>query len=71
MSFIIPVEGSDDRFILSMGKEIVSVKWDGISSSVSEIEKIAEVQKHLPDNKFNDGKTDPTGKVWAGKHNLV
>lgn len=71
MGFIIPVEGSDDRFVISMGREIVSVKWDGVSTSVSEIEKIAEVDTNLDGNRVNDGKADPTGKLWAGSKNNV
>lgn len=29
-------------------------------------ELIAEPEKHLPDNRFNDGKCDPAGRFWAG-----
>lgn len=27
---------------------------------------ISNPEKHLPDNRFNDGKCDPTGRFWAG-----
>ena len=30
------------------------------------IQFISEVETHLPDNRFNDGKCDPAGRFWAG-----
>ncbi len=30
------------------------------------ITKITDPESHLPDNRFNDGKCDPSGRFWAG-----
>jgi sugar lactone lactonase YvrE len=30
------------------------------------IERIAEPEPHLPGNRFNDGRADPGGRLWAG-----
>jgi sugar lactone lactonase YvrE len=30
------------------------------------IELLVPVEQHLPDNRFNDGEVDPTGRFWAG-----
>ena len=30
------------------------------------LEMLAEPEAHLPGNRFNDGKCDPTGRFWAG-----
>ncbi|KAF2879805.1 hypothetical protein ILUMI_26332 [Ignelater luminosus] len=68
VSFIIPVEGEADQFVISINREVHLITWDGVSETVTKIRKIAEVDDQ-PDaqiNKFNDGKTDPTGKLWAG-----
>ncbi len=32
---------------------------------------IADPEKDLPDNRFNDGKCDPAGRFWAGTMSLV
>ena len=31
-----------------------------------EVEEIAMVESHIPNNRFNDGKCDPVGRFWAG-----
>jgi len=68
VSFIIPVEGSKDRFLISMDRELVVITWDGVSPQVSKLEKIAEVENRpgVDGNRFNDGKADPTGRLWTG-----
>lgn len=35
------------------------------------LEKIGSVDARLPNNRFNDGKCDPTGNFWAGTMNSV
>lgn len=68
MSMIIPVEGTSDKFLISIGRKLVIVTWDGVSSKVSDVEPIVEVDKEdgVNTNRFNDGKTDPSGRLWAG-----
>lgn len=69
MSLIIPVKGQKDKFLISIGRELAVVAWDGESEKVSKIEKLYEVDNtpETSDNRFNDGKCDPTGRLWAGK----
>ncbi|EFA03134.2 regucalcin [Tribolium castaneum] len=64
-SFIIPVEGAKDQFVISLNNELVIILWDGESDSAKIVEKLASV-----DNKFNDAKCDSTGRLWAGGHTL-
>ncbi|XP_018333457.1 regucalcin [Agrilus planipennis] len=64
VSLIIPVEGKQNYYVISIGNELVLIVWDGTSNKVTKLEKLVGV----PDNqvRFNDGKADPTGRLWAG-----
>lgn len=66
VSFIIPVEGQTDQFVISRGREITLISWDGESESISVIKTLYEVDDQYPGNVFNDGKCDPSGRLWAG-----
>lgn len=72
VSLIVPVEGTTDKFVISIGRKLVIVTWDGVSPKVSNIEPLVEVDKEegLTTNRFNDGKTDPSGRLWAGTMGL-
>ncbi|ENN81654.1 hypothetical protein YQE_01952, partial [Dendroctonus ponderosae] len=65
VSFIIPVKGQRNRFVISLEREICVITWDGISERPSKIEKLAEVDQDTQ-NRINDGKCDPRGRLWAG-----
>lgn len=68
MSLVVPVEGTTDQFVVSLDRELAVVTWDGVSEKASSIKKIAEID-NVPDtldNRFNDGKCDPSGRLWAG-----
>lgn len=69
VSLIIPVKGQKNKFLISIGREIAIVTWDGESERVSKIEKVYEVDDtpDTSDNRFNDGKCDSSGRLWAGK----
>ncbi|KAG5887000.1 hypothetical protein JTB14_024216 [Gonioctena quinquepunctata] len=65
VSIIIPIKGKKDQFLVTLDKSVASITWDGVSSTVSNITKLYEVDHEAP-NVFNDGKCDPTGRLWAG-----
>ncbi|RZC37252.1 SGL domain containing protein [Asbolus verrucosus] len=68
VSIIIPVEGEKNKFVISLGRRLATIKWDGESKQVSDITTIGEVDDD-PDtlgNRFNDGKCDPHGTLWVG-----
>ncbi|CAG9833817.1 unnamed protein product [Diabrotica balteata] len=68
ISLILPVRGQKDRFVVSVNRTLVIVTWDGVSDIVTNVEKIIEVdtETELISNRFNDGKCDPSGRIWAG-----
>ncbi|KAF5277414.1 hypothetical protein FQA39_LY06227 [Lamprigera yunnana] len=67
-SFIIPVKDSADRFIVSLGRSVVIMTWDGVSSSPDNIEELATLDESSDkvNTRINDGKADPLGNLWAG-----
>lgn len=66
MSIIIPVKGKTDQFVITYGREIALITWDGESEKVASLEKLYEVDENT-DNVFNDGKCDASGRLWAGR----
>jgi sugar lactone lactonase YvrE len=38
----------------------------GLDLETGQVEIVADPEKHLPGNRFNDGKCDPAGRFWAG-----
>lgn len=54
--------------ISNNGHYIAAMK-DGfgfVNRKTGEIEMVANPEKELPENRFNDGKCDPAGRFWAG-----
>lgn len=48
-----------------MERDLVLITWDGVSSKPTKIEKLLEVDQGTS-NVFNDGKADPSGRLWIG-----
>ncbi|MCI0488739.1 MAG: SMP-30/gluconolactonase/LRE family protein, partial [Blastocatellia bacterium] len=50
------------------GGLILAIKsgFAALDLDTGEITPIADVESHLPGNRFNDGKCDPAGRFWAG-----
>ncbi|KAK5650277.1 hypothetical protein RI129_001306 [Pyrocoelia pectoralis] len=67
-SLIIPVNGSSNRYVITQDREIAILTWDGVSPTPTSIETIAVVDNGpgLQNNRFNDGKADHLGNLWAG-----
>ncbi|KAJ8973403.1 hypothetical protein NQ317_006469 [Molorchus minor] len=68
VTLIIPVKGEKNKFLISIGRELAVVTWDGESEKVSNTQKLYEVDNkpETIDNRFNDGKCDSSGRLWAG-----
>jgi len=66
VSVIIPVQGKKDQFVISLDSQLVLVQWDGVSDKVSKTETLLEVDQDQHEHVLNDGKCDPTGRLWIG-----
>ncbi|KAF2887491.1 hypothetical protein ILUMI_18682 [Ignelater luminosus] len=64
----VETQSKPNQFVTAIDREFHLITWDGISDTVSNLQKIAEVdnQPGLEGNRINDGKADPTGRLWAG-----
>lgn len=68
MGLVIPVQGTEDQFLVAIGRKLVIVTWDGVSKKISRREELVEVENEpeVVNNRFNDGKADPIGRLWVG-----
>jgi gluconolactonase len=66
VSFIIPVDGTSDQFLIGVGKKLLVIQWDGKSGEAKPLNIVAEVESDMPENRFNDAKCDPAGRFYGG-----
>lgn len=68
VSLIIPVEGAKNKFVITIDRKLALITWDGVSQNVSSTEILGQVENEpeAEGSRFNDGKTDPTGRLWLG-----
>lgn len=68
VGFAVPVEGRPNVFVAGLKKRVVLVTWDGRSEIPELVENLFEVQRDVDIDllRINDGKADPSGRVWAG-----
>jgi sugar lactone lactonase YvrE len=68
VSFVIPLEGTTDKFVIAVGRKVAILTWDGESSTPADVKYVSSVdnEKEIQNNRLNDGKADPSGRLWAG-----
>lgn len=65
-SFIIPVRGRSNEFVVGDGTRLVLITWNGIADKAKTLKVIADLGDTEKTNRFNDGKADPKGRLFAG-----
>lgn len=68
VSFIIPVAGTSDEFAVGIVHRVGVIRWDGKSSKAKLIRIASEIEQcpEYQNNRLNDGKGDPYGRLFAG-----
>ncbi|XP_021959047.1 regucalcin [Folsomia candida] len=66
VSLVIPVEGENNRFVISNGHDLQFMVWDGISPEPTSLTTFASVEPEYPQARWNDGKCDSMGRLFAG-----
>ncbi|XP_066996894.2 regucalcin [Anabrus simplex] len=66
VSLVIPVADTEDKFVVSVGLHLVLLTWNGVDEDPDNVEYITSVEADKDGNRFNDGKADRCGRIWAG-----
>lgn len=73
-----PYEKTNDEFVLGEHLGAIALRKNGglvfamksgfafFDPDTGNLDKITDPEEHLSNNRFNDGKCDPTGRFWAG-----
>ena len=63
---VVPLAGRPDTYVLSVGRTLSVLRWGDARPPV----EFLEVEADRPKNRFNDGKCDPNGNLWAGESSV-
>ncbi|KAG7162050.1 regucalcin-like [Homarus americanus] len=69
LSFVVPIEGTEDLLIVGLGRSFAVVQWSASDPDQHTVKVkgiLHTVEDAYPFNRFNDGKCDPQGRLWAG-----
>lgn len=61
VTYILPYEEDADQFVVSKSKEICKLDW-----KKGTLTTLSTVEKDVVGTRFNDGKCDSSGRLWAG-----
>lgn len=73
ISFVTPVDGTTNEFAIGIGRRIGVVQWDGKSTTAKLVRVVGQVEEDdtlYKTNRFNDAKSDPTGRFYGGTMRL-
>jgi len=67
-TLIVPVENHPNKFIIGHGRELRVLEWDGKTgvATAANLKTLHTVDDGNAAGRFNDGKCDSQGRLWAG-----
>ena len=67
VTLVVPVENEPNKFVISLGRSLRVLEWDGKSNAdTSNLKTLKVVTDENLNGRFNDGKCDSNGRLWAG-----
>lgn len=68
VTLVVPVYDAPGKFIVSRGRDLLLLNWDGTNktATMDDFSIIGSVEADKDGNRFNDGKADLSGRMWAG-----
>ncbi|KAK3895110.1 hypothetical protein Pcinc_001156, partial [Petrolisthes cinctipes] len=65
VTFVIPVEGDDEKLVVGLGNTVSVVHWSPSHPDTHTTKPMATLHTTTDDH-FNDAKCDPQGRLWPG-----
>uniref|UniRef100_A0A182MRM4 Regucalcin n=1 Tax=Anopheles culicifacies TaxID=139723 RepID=A0A182MRM4_9DIPT len=65
-TFIVPVKDKQDWFVIGDTSRLLVIRWDGLATKATIVRELARLPPEHGDNRFNDGKVDPWGRLYVG-----
>lgn len=65
MTFVLPVDGTTDEFLVGTHKAAKVIRWDGKSKKGEYLRDGFQIS-NIDSNRFNDAKCDPSGRFFGG-----
>jgi len=68
VTLVVPVDNAVNKFVIGHGLSLRVLEWDGKSETAKsdKLKTLQVVKAHNPNGRFNDGKCDSSGRLWAG-----
>ena len=76
VSFVVPIQGKEGKeFMIGRSRDLCRLHWDQARQERETedgaklghwVVVLAKVDRGQTYNRFNDGKVDPQGRLWAG-----
>ncbi|XP_050070382.1 regucalcin-like [Anopheles maculipalpis] len=70
ISFIVLVAGQPEHFVVGENNRVALIRWDGRSENAQHVRVLADLGNSQSHVRFNDGKVDPSGRLYAGTMQL-
>ncbi|XP_049284939.1 regucalcin-like isoform X1 [Anopheles funestus] len=70
ISFIVLVAGQPEHFVVGENNRVTLIRWDGRSEEAQHVRVLADLGNSQSHVRFNDGKVDPSGRLYAGTMQL-